>query len=200
MKNLITLLLLVVGLTSFSQTERELQMISEINLVRTNPTSYIPKVKSYITSCNKKLKKIEEGKLRTSSSDGLTGKEVIERQIKAAKELINVLGSIKPLIALVFNDSMQEITEAHGQYLKTINSTSHKSSNGDLAPQRMKGIANNVTENIATDNGMISPTVLMLLVDAGIEGRGHRNNILNPDSKFISVYTNGDVWVQNFAN
>lgn len=200
MKILITLLLLVVSLASFSQTERESQMISEINLVRTNPTSYIPKVKAYIAACNKKLKKIEDGTLKTSSSDGLTGEEVIKRQIKAAKELINVLNSIKPLEVLVFNVEMQEITKAHGEYLKTTNSNSHNSTNGDLAPQRMKGIVSNVTENIATDNGLISPTVLMLLVDAGIKGRGHRNNILNPDSKFISVYTNGDVWVQNFAN
>ena len=57
-----------------------------------------------------------------------------------------------------------------------------------------------VTENIVTDNGLITPTILLLLVDAGIESRGHRDNLLNPNSRYISVYTNGDTWVMNFAN
>lgn len=96
---------------------------------------------------------------------------------------------------------MYTITKAHGEFLKVNNSTSHIGANGELAPSRMDTVGvNNVTENIVTDNGTIYPTILVLLVDARIDGRGHRNNLLNPDSKFISVSTNGDTWVQNFAN
>jgi len=198
MKTLISIVFLVIGLVSFGQTinpfiEREEQMINEINTLRANPTSYIPKVETFIKICEKKIQMVADGKLKTTTDFNV--------DIAAAKELIEVLKNTPPLPQLVFNADMYSITKAHGEYLKVNNSTSHNSANGDLAPSRMDTVAvNNVTENIVTDNGTIYPTVLVLLVDARIDGRGHRNNLLNPDSKFISVYTNSDTWVQNFAN
>lgn len=201
MKNLITILFLVVSLASFSQTsEREVKMVNEINAVRTNPSSYIPKIEKYIVMCEKKLQMIEAGKLKASSSNGLSGADLINDNIVTAKGLIEVLKNTPSLPELTVNVDMYLVTKAHGEYLLANNSDSHYDENGTLAPERMKDLnVTNVTENIVNDNGMITPTVVLLLVDAGIKGFGHRNNILNPDSRFISVYTNGDTWVQNFA-
>ena len=198
MKILISILFLTISLVSFNQTnnpfiDREDQMVIEINILRANPASYIPKVESFINVCEKKIQLIKDGKLKTTTDFNI--------DILAARELIEVLKNTPPLPQLVVNNDMYIITKAHGEYLKANNSTSHNSANGDLAPSRMINVnVNNITENIVTDNGTIYPTILVLLVDARIEGRGHRNNLLNPDSKFISVYTNGDTWVQNFAN
>jgi uncharacterized protein YkwD len=198
MKTLISIAFLLINLVSFSQTtnpftDREDQMVSEINALRANPKSYIPKVEAYIKMCEKKIQMIANGKLKTTTDFNV--------EIAAAKELIEVLNNTPSLPQLVVNHDMYLVTKAHGEYLKTKNISSHTGANGELAPSRMSNInVNNVTENIVTDNGTISPTILVLLVDAGIDGRGHRNNLLNPNSKFISVYTNGDVWVQNFAN
>lgn len=198
MKNLITIILVVLNLVAFSQdsdtfSDREIQMINEINELRTNPSSYIPKVENYISMCNKKLRMVADG--------GLVSNADIKGQILAAEELIEVLSNTKPLNELIPNNDMYLVTKAHGQYLKSINGSSHESANGDLAPKRMANAnVNNVTENIANDNGMITPTIVMLLVDAGIESRGHRTNLLDPNAKFISVYTNGTTWIQNFAN
>jgi uncharacterized protein YkwD len=106
-----------------------------------------------------------------------------------------------PVNALVPNTEMQSITIKHTKYLNTINTISHTNHNGEAADVRMKDInVDNVTENIATDNGMISSTVLLLLVDAEIDGRGHRLNILDSNATFISASTNGTYWVINFAN
>ncbi len=198
MKNLITAIFLVLSLVSFSQesdsfSDREMQMVNDINALRTNPSSYIPKIENYISMCNRKLRMVADG--------GLVSNADIKGQILAAEELIEVLSEAKPLNKLVANHDMYIVTKAHGEYLKSINSSSHKSANGDLAPKRMVNAnVDNVTENIANDNGMITPTIVMLLVDAGIASRGHRNNLLDPNAKFISVYTNGSTWIQNFAN
>jgi uncharacterized protein YkwD len=198
MKNLITILFLVLNLVTFAQdsdtlSTREVKMIEEINALRVNPSAFIPNVQNYIKMCDKKLRMLNEGTL-ISTAD-------IEGQIAAANELIEVLSSTKPLNELVPNNDMYLVTKAHGQYLKSINSSSHESVNGDLAPNRMDNAnVENVTENIVNDNGMITPTILLLLVDAGISSRGHRTNLLDPNAKFISVYTNGTTWVQNFAN
>lgn len=194
MKTLITILFLVINLISFSQDSvRENQMVAEINALRLNPKSYIPKAEAYIKMCEKKIQLMVEGKLITTTDFNI--------EIVAAKELIEVLKNTPSLPKLIINRDMYLVTKAHGEYLKTKNYSSHIGPNGELAPVRMSRVnVNNVTENIITDNGTIIPSLLVLLVDAGIDGRGHRNNLLNPNSKFISVYTNGNVWVQNFAN
>ncbi len=198
MKTLISILFLAITLASFTQninsvSDREVQMVSEINALRANPKSYIPKVEAFIKMCEKKNQMKVEGKLKTTTDFNI--------DIAAAKELIQVLNNTTSLPQLVINKDMYLVTKSHGEYLKSKNSTSHNSANGDLAPARMSNInVNGVTENIVTDNGTISPTILVLLVDARIDGRGHRNNLLNPNSKFVSVYTNGNTWVQNFAN
>lgn len=202
MKNLITILFLVVSLASFSQTsDKEVKMVDEINAVRTNPSAYIPNIERYIIVCNKKLQMIKDGKLKTYSSNGFSDSDAINDKIKVAKELIEVLKNTPSLPVLVVDTNMYTVTKAHGEYLLANDYDSHYDENGKLVSVRMKDVnVSNVTENIVTDNGMITPTVVVLLVDAEIEGRGHRNNILNPNSTLISVYTNGDTWVQNFAN
>lgn len=199
MKNLITILLLTLNLVSFGQdttdtfSERETIMINEINALRANPASYIPSVENYITMCNNRLEMLSKGTL-ISTAD-------VKGQILAAEELIEVLSTTPPLNKLVGNIDMYLVTRTHGQYLKSINGSSHESSNGDLAPERMSNAyVEDVTENIVNDNGMITPTIMLLLVDAGIQSRGHRNNLLDTNARFISVYTNGTTWVQNFAN
>ena len=197
MKNLIVIaFLLISGVISAQESDtfsgRELIMMAEINEMRANPKSYVSKVEGYILMCEKKLNMIEGGKLKTTTD--------YNSHISAANELIIVLTKIDPIGKLTPNISMYPVTKSHGEYLKT-NNSGHFGPNGKLAPARMSDVdVGSVTENIVTDNGLISPTILLLLVDAGIESRGHRNNLLNPDSKYISVYTNGDSWVMNFAN
>lgn len=197
MKNLIVIVFfLISGVISAQESDtfsdREVIMMAEINEMRANPKSYVSKAENYILMCEKKLSMIEGGKLKTTAN--------YNAHMSAANELIIILTNLAPMGKLVPNISMYLITKSHGEHLKA-NNSGHFGPNGKLAPARMYKLdIGNVTENIVTDNGLIAPTILLLLVDAGIESRGHRNNLLNPDSKYISVYTNGDTWVMNFAN
>lgn len=195
MKNVITILILAISFVSFGQTftSKDSAMIAEINVLRANPASYIPKVEKYIKVCEMKQAKANNGNLVTTTD--------YSKHIEAAKELIAELESISSLPLLIPNVDMFTVTEAHAEYLSSIGKVSHTDANGNTATERMSGVnVKNVTENIVTDNGIITSAILVLLVDGDIDGRGHRKNLLDPNAKFISVHTTGDYWVMNFAN
>ena len=176
-------------------------MVDKINEIRVNPKSFIPEIKSYIGSNERMLKLITSGKVKITSNNGMTNADVIKSNIDAAKELINELNNTKSLPKLTFNTKMYSVTKAHGQFLDSIKTMQHQDKNGGLANDRMKGLGFTVvTENLVIDNGRVISALIVLLVDARIEGRGHRKNLLDSRVKFVSVSTNGTVWVQNFAN
>lgn len=60
-------------------------------------------------------------------------------------------------------------------------------------------------ENLTGGKKTVRLSVIRLLVDSGIPGRGHRNNMLNPAWTHVACYYNEKVgniennWVQNFA-
>ena len=91
MKNLITFLLIVSTLTLFSQTTEELLMAKEINELRTNPKSFIGDIEEYIMFQVKSSEDIKNGTSSIKSSDGKKDLEVINRNIEAAKEVIDIL-------------------------------------------------------------------------------------------------------------
>lgn len=176
----------------FTQTSEELEIINQINQIRTNPKSYIPKVESYIKSQEFFLNNLDKVKVTSVSGNSnksndmtnkkvLTGREVFIRNIRAAKDLINVLDTITPMKPLEFDSIMYVVTVSHGQYLKSVNQTGHYGPNGQTVYERLSHVSKTVSENCGT-------SLISLMVDAGIPGYGHRYNILNPKWSHISVY------------
>jgi uncharacterized protein YkwD len=192
-----------------SQTIDELFVINEINQIRTNPKSYIPKVEDYIKTQESFLDNFDRLNVNVKSVNGgldvnnntvntktLVGKDVFIRNIKAAKDLINVLDTLSPTQPLRFDSDMYEVTKKHGDYLKTTNKHGHYGHDGETISDRLSGFGSNGSENCGSN-------LLGLMVDAGISGYGHRYNILNPKWSHISIYIvpnyNGFM-VQNFHN
>lgn len=222
MKNLVLFLVFFIGFNSFSQTELDSIMISQINSIRTNPKSYIPKVKKYIELQKKMLTFMNNSNVNvkmTNYSGNMDKnnkmvnvkttndpKQIIRTRIRSAEELIDVLNSIEPLNKLTYNSEMDSITDSHGRYLDNTNTTGHFGPNGEKVSTRFKKTKLNVSENIVSINEKeiknkdFTQAILALLVDAFIETRGHRENLLNPDSKFISVYISDRICVQNFGH
>jgi uncharacterized protein YkwD len=132
-------------------------------------------------------------------------KEIIRKNISAARELIVILNKIEPLNELTYNSEMDSITDSHGKYLDSVKKFGHFGPNGERVYQRFKPTKLNVSENLVSinkkeiDNKDFSQAILILLIDAFIEGRGHRKNLLNPDIKYISVYISDKLCVQNFG-
>lgn len=222
MKNLVLFLVFFIGFNSFSQTELDSIMISQINSMRTNPKSYIPKVKKYIELQKQMLAFVSNPNVKTKMTNHSGNmdknnkmvnvktindpKQIIRVKIKTAEELIDVLNSIEPLNELRYNSEMDSITDSHGRYLDSTNTTGHFGPNGERPSDRFKKTKLNVSENIVSINEKeiknkdFTQAILALLVDAFIETRGHRENLLNPDSKFISVYISNRICVQNFGH
>jgi len=203
MKNIVTILLVLLTVFASAQTDLESIMTLEINELRANPKSFIPHIEEYISFNNEMIGRIKSGKTKISSSK-LNGEAVIIDRIKAAKELIEILNTIEPLDTLVFNVDMYIITKKHAEYLDANNKMSHKDSNGNSASTRFKEINLDVSENLVSVGSFIkdttTPLLLTLLIDAGIDNRGHRKNILANDIRFVSVSIVGGVCVQNFAH
>ncbi len=204
----------------YAQANLDSLLINEINILRTNPKSYIPLIEQYIVFQESRLESIKSGNLKVESISGtmnnsnnmechkkLTDEDVINRNITSAKEAIIVLKNLKPLNPLEYSKEMDIITDSQGKYLESNNKFGHYGPKGNTVGDRFNNSKyRNVTENVGSLNTFsyntkdFKPMILGMIIDSGVETRGHRNNLLNENSKYISVYVSKFIIIQNFAN
>lgn len=176
-------------------TTREKDMIKEINLIRSNPQGYIPIVEAYIE---------DQEKLKLSL---VSGHKYVNDEIETAKELIKELRNTPKLSILLPHEGVYKAAKLHGQEGKKKGALDHKSKNGDWPWDRILKHAglNNGGENLVGGLDKVRESVMVLLVDSGIKGRGHRKALLDPNWKYVACYEVGQVgdmpyyWVQNFG-
>jgi uncharacterized protein YkwD len=171
-----------------SMNAEELDMVKEINLVRGNPSGYIPYIQEYIDHLKK------------------TGD--MGNSIETAQELIAELKKTKILSTLQPLQCVYTAAKKHGEDQKRRGETDHQGSDGSYPWDRVKRECPDLqdgNENLVGGPANIRRAVILLLVDAGIEGRGHRKTMLNPDWQYVACYKMGTVgsmpncWVQKFA-
>ena len=211
MRKFITIVVLVfLSVFSYGQTSVESEMITEINEIRKDPKSYIPKVESYIKTQEKFISFLDSPNVTSSTKSTemksdknnnlvptgkvTSGGSIFTKRITAAKELIKVLESTKPLDTLVFDSTVYKVTKSHGEYLTSIGKVGHYDKDGNRPYVRFKNIGN-VSENVA---GTDSKTLLRLMLDVGVPNRGHRTNILDPNVKYVAIHIDVYCTVQNF--
>lgn len=151
--------------------------IDEINLVRTNPKSYIPIIKEYIKS-QKTL---------------YSSKPIIIK----CNEIISLLDTIKPMDPIVENKYIDSSLAYH-----KVDSINQKVIHDDVLLRLNKyGKFKSVGENIYQIEDPRGAVVL-LLVDIG--SNGHRDNILNRKFTDIGVreitFKNKKYFIQDFAS
>lgn len=168
----------------------ELEMIEEINLVRSNPKGYIPYIKEYI-------KDVKSGK-----SFGFGD------PVAVSYELIDQLENTPPLSILEPSECVYRAAKIHGEDRKNAGSNDHVGTDGSWPWDRILKACNGLqdgNENLVGGPSSIRKAVILLLVDDGIPNRGHRSTLLNPKWKYVGCYKIGTVgqmpnsWVQNFA-
>jgi uncharacterized protein YkwD len=177
-------------------TEREKDMIKEINLIRSNPKGYIAIVETYIEN---------QKKMRSQITSGF---EYMDEEIKTAHELIKELEKTPKLSILLPHKGLYKAAKLHGEEGKKRGKLDHQSKNGDWPWDRIleHAVLKNGGENLVGGLENVREAVLVLLVDSGIEGRGHRKALLTPDWIYVACYEVGTVgdmpfyWVQNFGN
>src|SRR5215831_12740085 len=201
----------------------ERKMIYEINRLRNNPASYLQYIQPRLDEARAYLKRNGKG----ARSYSLTykyaytpkGREQTidtnwhysnEEEVNALASLVNDLKKLKKLSVLrpdsgIYNAAKkhEEDQNAHDWQLM------HEGSDGSSPWDRITKFSPGMSfgnENIAGQGGMeTSPLafVILLLIDSGIPGYGHRYNLLDPQWTHVAcVMTNfkGMNWcIQNFG-
>lgn len=168
----------------------ELEMIEEINLIRSNPKGYIPHIQQYI-------KDVKSGK-----SFGFGD------PVAVSYELIDQLENTPPLSILEPAECVYRAAKNHGEDRRNAGSNDHVGTDGSWPWDRILRECDYLqdgNENLVGGPSSIRKAVILLLVDDGIPNRGHRSTLLNPKWKYVACYKIGQVgnmpnsWVQKFG-
>ena len=166
-------------------SDLEKSMIAEINLMRSNPKGYISHLEKYVA----KEKEMMIG--------GDPDFDVAVNELKNQLRSMSVLSTLRP------HRKLYEVAKAHGIDNKNNHQIEHRGSDGRSSFQRVKdsGLKNNIVwkgdqgdfspnENLATGTANITvrETVMMLLIDSGIPGRGHRRALIEPAWEYVACY------------
>ncbi len=172
-----------------SMSSEEMQMVDEVNLVRYNPEGYIPFIEDYIA----------ELKSRNDMSNAT----------KTAKELIAELKTTPRLSVLQTLPCLYTAAKKHGNDQRRKGDTNHQGSDGSWPWDRVTRECRDLkdgNENLVGGPSDIRRAVILLLVDDGIEGRGHRKTMLQPDWQYVVCHKMGTIgtmpncWIQLFGN
>ena len=158
-------------------------VIAEINLARTFPQQYAQILAS-----------------RTAGYHGVEGEGVV-------REAIRFLEHQKPLPPLAVSEGIRHGALAHVLDVGPSGGRGHTGSNGSLPWDRMNRFGTRVGgagENIDYGRRDARGTVVRLIVDDGVRGRGHRKNIFNQDFRVAGAAagfhaTYGGMCVIDFA-
>lgn len=174
-------------------SEKAREMIKEINLVRANPRAYVQEVQAY----REDIKNIE-------FSDPNYGKE----QVRAIDDLIRELQIMSPMPTLQPRLTLHKTAQKHGLELLANNTPTHVGVDGSYPWDRITRddpTLEDGNENLIGGSENVRESLMLLLVDAGVQGYGHRRNILNPTWKYVACHEIGEVggtpnyWIQCFA-
>jgi LysM repeat protein len=170
-----------------AMNSEETNMANEINLVRSNPVAYIPYIEDYIKDLQK-------------NGDN--------NAVQSAYELIAELRKTPRLSTLQPLQCLYIAARKHGNDQRKRGATDHQGSDGSWPWDRVLRECSDLkdgNENLVGGPADIRRAVILLLVDDGIEGRGHRKTTLNPDWKYVACHKMGTIgdmpncWVQQYG-
>jgi uncharacterized protein YkwD len=158
---------------------RERALLDEINLARANPAGYVKFLEEF--------KQYYRGK-EIHVPDGYV--LVTNEGVSALDEAIAFARSLKTRPALEIRSGMILGAKDHLGDLIQTGRTSHKGSDGSLPEDRLSryGIWNeSVGENIVYHSTNARYDVISLIIDDGVQSRGHRKNIFKPEFHVIGI-------------
>jgi LysM repeat protein/uncharacterized protein YkwD len=172
-----------------SMTSEEIKMVEEINLVRRNPAGYIVHIEKYI-------KDLERTQGNASA-------------ITSARELITELFAMPVLSTLQPLECIYSAGKKYGIEQRKRGVAEHQAEDGSMPWDRIMRACpalKDGNENLVGGPSDIREAVILLLVDDGIQSRGHRRTLLQPSWKYVACHKMGQVgsmpnyWVQQFGN
>ncbi len=172
-----------------SMNSDEMSMINEINLVRSNPAGYIVYIEKYISDLQR------EGNNASA--------------IASARELIAELYRMPIVSTLLPLECVYQSAKKNGLDQLKRGTPDHQGSDGSMPWDRIIRECPSLkdgNENLVGGIADIRTAVITLLVDDGIQSRGHRRTLLQSDWRYVACHKIGTVggmphyWLQEFAN
>ncbi|MEM6723114.1 MAG: CAP domain-containing protein [Bacteroidota bacterium] len=174
-------------------TNREREMIFEINRVRANPRRYVRFIQDY-----------KENYIRNNGNSTAAAKQVLQ----ATDDLLATLNAMTPVSILQPNEAVYQAGRKHGLAGKQRGRMGHIGADGSYPwdrIQREDPRLSDGNENLIAGPEGVREALLLLLIDSDFPNRGHRHNILRPDWVYVAAIEIGDIgstknnWIQNFA-
>ena len=113
-------------------------------------------------------------------------------QSAAAKECYDELRKSKSFSALQPKKGLSQAAKDHAADTGPKGIIGHTGSNGSSMSDRINRYGtwkSGISENVSYGYNTAREIVLQLLIDDGVENRGHRKNIMNGNSKYVGVAT-----------
>lgn len=172
------LLVLLLSPAARAMTAFEMGVVAEMNLLRTQPQTYLGFLREERAYYNGLLYRKPGGRL-LQMKEGLPALE----EAIAALEQQPAVGPLEPSPGLALGCMDHVLDQGR------TGAIGHPGSDGSLAPARAQryGVANGVGENIAYGLETPRDVVIQLVVDDGVPDRGHRVNCFRPGFLFIGV-------------
>eukprot|EP00347_Sterkiella_histriomuscorum_P015378 403357243 len=166
---------------STSQIDREIQEFT--SQVRTDPTVLLPHL-------DKLLKSFRGNVMYLDPRCGIQTNE----GPAAVQEAIDFVKSVTPIGGLSWNDQLAQACKSHVEDIGPKGLCQHESSTGETLSQKIEKITHQrlngmIGENISFGESTAVSVVASLIIDDGVEGRGHRENIYTKQFTKIGCHT-----------
>jgi uncharacterized protein YkwD len=164
---------------SAQDTNIEQLLLAELNRLRSEPDSFIPVLREY-RSHFKGKKVFRPGEITLVTNEG----------VSAVDDAIDFLKSAEPLPALRLSAGMSKAAAVHVEDLGPKGKYGHYGTDGSSPSDRLKRYGQlkvGSAENLGFGERDGRRMVLMLLIDDGVPGRGHRKNMFNPKYKVVGI-------------
>ena len=154
-------------------------VLEELNKARTNPKAYAQKLREYLKYYSGTLLKIP-GEIAIRTNEGPA----------AVEEAIRFLEAASPLPPFVASRGMSRAAKDHVRQQGPSGRTGHNGNDGSSPFSRMNRYGQwqmTAGENIDYGNDKADRIVMSLIIDDGVSGRGHRENIFNGAFRIVGI-------------
>lgn len=145
------------------------QVLSEINLARSQPSSYAGFLREFRSRFQGKLYELPGSTTRVRTNEG----------VAAVDEAIRYLTRQKPLQPLAWSDGLAAAAAELAEEQGVSGNTGHAGGPQERLERHGKW-ERQIAENIGYGTADARSMVMQLIIDDGVKGRGHRKNIFTP--------------------
>jgi uncharacterized protein YkwD len=165
--------------TEISLAKNEQDLLTEINLARSNPSGYIKYLEEYRAYYREKIVNFPDGS-RLVTNEG----------VAALNDAIAFLRTLKPQPAYQLRRGLNTAAKLHLDDMLKKGISGHRGSDGSKPEDRISRFGSwevSVGENIVYDSRTSRNDVIGLIIDDGVANRGHRRNVFSTQHSVVGI-------------